>query len=294
MIQLKNVEFGYDKNRKLFNGVDLQLEPGHFYGLLGRNGAGKTTLLKIMTGLLFPQAGEALIDGEPAYKRTAQQLSDIYFLQEEIYVPHLKIKQYEEAFAPFYPNFSHEQFVEYLREMEMDNMLGFIDKFSHGQKKKVMIAFALATNVPLLIMDEPTNGLDIPTKSIFRKMMAAYADEQKTVLISTHQVRDLYSLIDAVSIIDNGRMILNAPCDVITEKLLFDKNDKITNKLKEDLKNEGKAEEFKEGKLFYSDETPGGILQVKENVNYLDSPMDLELLFNAAILNKNEFTEMFK
>ena len=278
MIQLKNVEFGYDKNRKLFNGVDLQLEPGHFYGLLGRNGAGKTTLLKIMTGLLFPQAGEALIDGEPAYKRTAHQLSDIYFLQEEIYVPHLKIKQYEEAFAPFYPNFSHEQFMYYLTEFEMDNMLGFIDKFSHGQKKKVMIAFALAANVPLLIMDEPTNGLDIPSKSIFRKFMAAYADEQKTVLISTHQVRDLHSLIDAVSIIDNGRMILNASGEVITDKLVFDTNDEKT----------------KEGKLYYSEETPRGIQQVKENVNHIDTPLDLELLFNAAVLNKQEFTEMFK
>ncbi len=247
MIQLKNVEFGYDKNRKLFNGVNWQLEPGHLYGLLGRNGAGKTTLLKIMTGLLFPQAGEALIDGEPAH-------------------------------APFYPNFSHEQFVEYLTEMEMDNMLGFIDKFSHGQKKKVMIAFALATNVPLLIMDEPTNGLDIPTKSIFRKIMAAYADEQKTVLISTHQVRDLHSLIDAVSIIDNGRMILNAPGDVITDKLLFDVDD----------------QKAQTGKLYYSEETPRGIYQVKENVNHVDSALDLELLFNATVQNKKEFTELFK
>lgn len=278
MIQLKNVEFGYDKNRKLFNGVNWQLEPGHLYGLLGRNGAGKTTLLKIMTGLLFPQAGEALIDGEPAHKRAAKQLSDIYFLQEEIYVPHLKIKQFEEAFAPFYPNFSHEQFVEYLTEMEMDNMLGFIDKFSHGQKKKVMIAFALATNVPLLIMDEPTNGLDIPTKSIFRKIMAAYADEQKTVLISTHQVRDLHSLIDAVSIIDNGRMILNAPGDVITDKLLFDVDD----------------QKAQTGKLYYSEETPRGVYQVKENVNHVDSALDLELLFNATVQNKKEFTELFK
>ena len=183
MIQLNNVQFGYAKDRLLFNGVTWHLEQGHLYGLLGRNGAGKTTLLKIMTGLLFPQAGEAFIDGEPAHKRTAKQLSDIYFLQEEIYVPHLKIKQFEAAFAPFYPNFSHEQFTEYLREFEMDNMPGFIDKFSHGQKKKVMIAFALATNVPLLIMDEPTNGLDIPSKSIFRKIMASYADEQKTVIL---------------------------------------------------------------------------------------------------------------
>ena len=278
MIQLENVQFGYDKNRQLFNGVNWQLEPGHLYGLLGRNGAGKTTLLKIMTGLLFPQAGEALIDGEPAHKRTVKQLSYIYFLQEEIYVPHLKINQYESAFAPFYPNFNHEQFMEYLAEMEMDNMPGFIDKFSHGQKKKVMIAFALATNVPLLIMDEPTNGLDIPSKSIFRKIMASYADEQKTVVISTHQVRDLHSLIDAVSILDNGRMILNAPADVITDKILFD----VDN------------QKSQEGKVFYTEETPRGIYQVKENLNNTESSLDLELLFNAAVLNKKEFTEMFQ
>ena len=278
MIQLENVQFGYDKNRQLFNGVNWQLEPGHLYGLLGRNGAGKTTLLKIMTGLLFPQAGEALIDGEPAHKRTVKQLSDIYFLQEEIYVPHLKINQYESAFAPFYPNFNHEQFMEYLAEMEMDNMPGFIDKFSHGQKKKVMIAFALATNVPLLIMDEPTNGLDIPSKSIFRKIMASYADEQKTVIISTHQVRDLHSLIDAVSILDNGRMILSASSDIITDKLLFD----IDN------------EKSQDGKVYYTEETPRGIYQVKENLNHVDSALDLELLFNAAVQNKKEFTELFQ
>jgi ABC-2 type transport system ATP-binding protein len=266
------------KTRPLFNGVTLHLEQGHLYGLLGRNGAGKSTLLKIMTGVLFPQSGEVLLDGQPSYKRTTKQLQDVYFLQEEIYVPHLKISQFEKAFAPFYPNFSHDQFIEYLREFEMDNMPGFIDKFSHGQKKKVMIAFALATNVPLLIMDEPTNGLDIPSKSIFRKIMASYADEQKTVLISTHQVRDLHSLIDAVSIIDNGRMILNAPADVITDKLLFD----IDN------------EKAQDGKVFYTEETPRGIYQVKENLNHVDSALDLELLFNAAVQNKKEFTELFQ
>ena len=278
MIQLDNVQFGYAKDRLLFNGVTWHLEQGHLYGLLGRNGAGKTTLLKIMTGLLFPQNGEAKLEGMPSCKRTAEQLQNVYFLQEEIYVPHLKIKQFEAAFAPFYPNFSHEQFVGYLKEMEMDNMPGYIDKFSHGQKKKVMIAFSLATNVPLLIMDEPTNGLDIPSKSIFRKIMASYADEQKTVIISTHQVRDLHSLIDAVSILDNGRMILNAPTDVITDKLLFDVND----------------EKSEDAKVFYTEETPRGIYQVKENPNRIESSLDLELLFNAAVLNKNEFTELFK
>ncbi len=278
MIQLENVQFGYVKGQPLFNGVDWHLESGHLYGLLGSNGAGKTTLLKIMTGLLFPQAGTALINGQPAYKRAAQQLNDIFFLQEEIYVPHLKISQYEAAFAPFYPFFSHEQFRAYLKEMELENMTGYIDKFSHGQKKKVMISFALATNAPMLIMDEPTNGLDIPSKSVFRKIMASYADEQKTVIISTHQVRDLHSLIDAVSILDNGRMILNGTADVVTDKLLFDMDNSKTP----------------DGKLYYSEESPRGTYQVKENVHHLYSEMDLEHLFNATMLHKEEFTELFK
>lgn len=278
MIQLENVKFGYVESRPLFNGVNWHLEQGHLYGLLGRNGAGKTTLLKIMSGLLFAQDGNVLVNGLPAQKRTADQLSNIYFLQEEIYVPHLKIDTFEKAFAPFYPNFNHQQFIDYLQELEMENISGYIDKFSHGQKKKVMIAFALATNVPLLIMDEPTNGLDIPSKSIFRRIMASYADEQKTVIISTHQVRDLHSLIDAVSILDNGKMILNSTADVITDKLLFD----IDN------------QKSQEGKIFYTEETPRGIYQVKENLNHIDSPLDLELLFNASVQNKEEFRELFQ
>ena len=279
MIQLDNVQFGYVKTRPLFNGVTLHLEQGHIYGLLGCNGAGKTTLLKIATGQLFPQEGTALIGGEPAYKRTAKQLSDVYFLQEEIYVPHLKIKQFEAAFAPFYPKFSHEQFMKYLTEFEMDNMLGFIDKFSHGQKKKVMIAFALATNVSLLIMDEPTNGLDIPSKSIFRKIMISNTGEKKTSIISTHQVRDLQSLIDAVSILDNGRMILSDHKDVITNKLFFG-NEVTSNKSDETV--------------FYTEMTPSGTKLVKENVEQKVSDIDLELLFNAAVQHKKDLTEMFK
>jgi ABC-2 type transport system ATP-binding protein len=279
MIQLDNVKFGYAKGNLLFNDVTWHLEQGHIYGLLGCNGAGKTTLLKIATGQLFPQEGTALIGGEPAYKRTAKQLSDVYFLQEEIYVPHLKIKQFEAAFAPFYPKFSHEQFMKYLTEFEMDNMLGFIDKFSHGQKKKVMIAFALATNVSLLIMDEPTNGLDIPSKSIFRKIMISNTGEKKTSIISTHQVRDLQSLIDAVSILDNGRMILSDHKDVITNKLFFG-NEVTSNKSDETV--------------FYTEMTPSGTKLVKENVEQKVSDIDLELLFNAAVQHKKDFTEMFK
>ena len=252
MIQLENIQFGYVKSRPLFKELSLTMEPGHIYGLLGKNGAGKTTLLKIMSGLRFPDGGSATIMGENASLRKAEVLQNLYFLQEE--------------------------FAEYLREFELDREFGYMDKLSHGQKKKVLIAFALATNTKVLIMDEPTNGLDIPSKSTFRKLMASAADESRLVIISTHQVRDLHSLIDMVAILDNGHMLLNASSFEITEKLLFD------------MDNMKSAE----GKIFYTEESPRGNYQVKENVNHIDSTLDLELLFNAAISKKNEISNLFK
>lgn len=278
MIQLQNIQFGYTKNRNIFDDVSLTMEAGHIYGLLGKNGAGKTTLLKIMSGLRFPTSGTATILNENAIWRKSEVLQDIYFLQEEMYVPHLKIEQFEKAFSPFYPNFNHEQFNEYLREFELDKEFGYLDKLSHGQKKKTLIAFALATNTKVLIMDEPTNGLDIPSKSTFRKLMASAADESRLVIISTHQVRDLHSLIDMVAILDNGRMVLNASTYEITEKLLFDVDNTKTT----------------EGAVLYTEESPRGAYQVKENVNHIDSNLDLELLFNAAMNNKNAIINLFK
>lgn len=278
MIQLQNIQFGYTKNRNIFDDVSLTMEAGHIYGLLGKNGAGKTTLLKIMSGLRFPTSGTATILNQNAVLRKAEILQDIYFLQEEMYVPHMKIESFVKAYSPFYPRFNHEQFNEYLREFELDKEFGYLDKLSHGQKKKTLIAFALATNTQILIMDEPTNGLDIPSKSTFRRLMASAADETRLVIISTHQVRDLHSLIDMVAILDNGRMVLNASTYEITEKLLFDVDNTKTT----------------EGTVLYTEESPRGAYQVKENVHHIDSNLDLELLFNAAMNNKNAIINLFK
>lgn len=278
MIQLQNIQFGYTKNRNIFDDVSLSMEAGHIYGLLGKNGAGKTTLLKIMSGLRFPTSGTATILNQNAVLRKAEILQDIYFLQEEMYVPHMKIESFVKAYSPFYPRFNHEQFNEYLREFELDKEFGYLDKLSHGQKKKTLIAFALATNTQILIMDEPTNGLDIPSKSTFRRLMASAADETRLVIISTHQVRDLHSLIDMVAILDNGRMVLNASTYEITEKLLFDVDNTKTT----------------EGAVLYTEESPRGAYQVKENVHHIDSNLDLELLFNAAMNNKNAIINLFK
>lgn len=277
MIQLKDVTFGYTKIAPVFKDLNLELAGGHIYGLLGKNGVGKTTLMKIIAGLRFAHSGTAEIFGEPSYKRSPEMLQDLYFVGEEMYAPALTIRQYVDTFAPFYPNFSREQMDAYLEQFELTNCTQRISAMSHGQKKKVIISFALATNVKVLLMDEPTNGLDIPSKSMFRKVMAMAADETRLFIISTHQVRDLHSLIDSIILLDGGEILIAEPNEVITDKLLF----KVVDST-EGMEN-----------LLYAEDTLRGIYTVSENVNHEECKLDIELLFNAAISNKKKIKELF-
>ena len=171
MLQINNISFGYNKKRgNLFSDFSLNLEAGNVYGLLGKNGAGKSTLIYLMTGLLTPQSGEALMDGVNVRERLPKTMSDLFLVPEEFDLPRLSIKQYVSINAPFYPNFSMEDMQRYLEIFEMSDYIDVnMHSMSMGQKKKVFMAFAFATNTRVLIMDEPTNGLDIPSKSQFRK-----------------------------------------------------------------------------------------------------------------------------
>lgn len=278
MITIKNLTFGYSKQKMLFKDLDLSLQEGHIYGLLGKNGTGKTTLLKIITGLCFPQGGEVTTMDYPAPLRQAGMLENLFFLTEEIFTPHLKIKDYVKANAPFYKHFNLEQFNEYLSLFDMDNQNDYLTKMSLGQKKKVMICFALACNTPVLIMDEPTNGLDIPSKSTFRKILAMAADEGKTIVISTHQVRDLHSLIDAVIILEQGKILLNADIDTIARQLLF--------KVNED-------NNINEADILYKEESLKGDVVVAINKEHQESKVDIELLFNAVMNHPQKINEIF-
>ena len=277
MIDLKNISFGYKKKEPLFSDLDLELSAGQVYGLLGKNGAGKTTLLKIMSGLLFAKNGEIKTLGfNPAY-RNVGMLQEIYFLAEEMYIPPLTINEYVKVYAPFYPKFSREQFENYLQQFEIESKTVKLQKLSHGQKKKVLICFGLAANTKILLLDEPTNGLDIPSKSVFRKVMASAVDESRLVVISTHQVRDLHSLIDAVVILDNGSILVNHSVEEITNKLVFKVIEQAAN----------------DESILYTEDNIRGALVVAENKKQEDSMLDIELLFNATIAQKEKIKELF-
>jgi ABC-2 type transport system ATP-binding protein len=255
----------------------LELSRGHIYGLLGKNGAGKTTLLKLISGLRFISNGSASVLNENPALRKPEMLQEIAFLPEELYTPSLKVKEFVKAYAPFYPNFNYDQLQEHLNVFEVSDQNERIDRMSFGQKKKVMSAFTLACNTKILIMDEPTNALDIPSKAIFRKLMAPIPTEDRIVIISTHQVRDLHSLIDAVIILDSGKIILNESAETITKKLAFE--------VIEDTENDAL--------ILYEEDNVRGKVVVRENTAQKETKMDIELLFNAVMLNKEKIQHIF-
>lgn len=210
MIQIKNIKFGYNRWHSVLDEFSLEFREGGVYGLLGKNGTGKSTLLYLMAGLLRPQKGSVLIDGVEPQERDPRLMQDLFLVPEEYDLPHVTLKEYVESLRPFYPRFSNEILERCLAGFDMNTDL-HLGSLSMGQKKKVYMCVALATNTRYLLMDEPTNGLDILSKSQFRKVIISGMTDEKTILISTHQVHDVEHLLDHVTIIDRNRVLLNQP-----------------------------------------------------------------------------------
>ena len=270
MIEIEHLNFSYSKQTKLFNDLNLSLQAGHIYGLLGKNGAGKSTLLKNIAGLVFPGSGQCRINGVNTSRRSVAVLEDLYYIAEEIYVPALTPTQFAKSTADFYPKFSITDFYSYLKVLDVDPQ-ALLTKMSYGQQKKAVIAFGLATNTNVLIMDEPTNGLDIPSKIQFRKLIASALNNERCIIISTHQVRDLDSLIDTILILDNHQIVVNSPVDDLIEKLVF-----------------GLYVDTDGLPVLYEEESIRGKHAILKNQTDKISKMDLELLFNGVTTGNQE------
>ncbi|MDB4920936.1 ATP-binding cassette domain-containing protein [Mucilaginibacter sp.] len=276
MIAIKRLNFGYRGKPLLFKDLSLFLQQGHIYGLLGKNGAGKSTLLKNIVGLAYPEKGSCLFNGINVSNRPVTVLEDVYFLAEELFVPSLTPEQFVKSTAGFYPKFSNADFYQYLKALDVDPA-SVMDKQSFGQQKKAMIAFGLATNTSLLIMDEPTNGLDIPSKVQFRKLIASVLTEDRCIVISTHQVRDLDSLIDTLLILHDREIVVNHSVEEITEKITFGVfND--TNGLE----------------VLYEEDGMRGKNAILKNTTGKFSKIDLELFFNAITSGNDSLIKTLK
>ncbi len=261
----------------MFDNLDLKLLPGNIYGLLGRNGAGKTTLLKLMAGLVFPRHGQSVVADYQSKNRVPACLENICFIPEEYHLPSVRIDRYISINAPFYSGFDYDKLEWLLREFQLQPGHK-LHQLSFGQKKKFLLAFGLSTSARLLLMDEPTNGLDIPSKSQFRRVITASVNEEQCVLISTHQVRDLENLIDPVIIIENGKIIFNRGVDEISSALVFETIPVIRENMRP----------------IYHEEQLGGYQAIMPNIHGRDSRLDIELLFNGVIANPEVINYAFK
>ena len=277
MIEIKNLSFSYGKKKQsVFNDFSLTLDKGSVYGLLGKNGTGKSTLLYLMTGLLRPQAGQVLYKGVDVSMRYPLTLQDMFLVPEEFALPSVSLKRYLKLNTPFYPNFSNELLNACLHDFDMNEDI-HLGELSMGQKKKAFMCFALATNTSLLVMDEPSNGLDIPSKSQFRKVIASGMTDEKAVIISTHQVRDIDSLLDHVVIIDGTRVLLNESVKTICEKLYFV---------------EQGMNESTDTALYVQPSVQGNSV-IFPNTENEETNLNLEVLFNAMLAEREKMQTMF-
>ena len=268
MITLKELSFSYSRKKEVLDRINLEVGSGHICGLLGKNGEGKTTLLNLLSGQIFPDQGSCLALEEIPSERNARFLQQIFLLPEEISMPEVTAIEYIKMYAPFYPTFRDDICKACVESFEI-NLSDRLSKMSQGQRKKVAITLALAAHTPLLLMDEPTNGLDIPSKATFRRLVASLIDDNQTVIISTHQVRDLESLIDTVLLLDQRQILLNKTLNEIGEKLYF-------------------GPLLPEEKALYSEPTPQGTIGVTAREDKEETAVSLELLFNAAITYPKE------
>lgn len=266
MIRVSDMSFAYGKGRQVFDHLSFDLHEGRIYGLLGLNGAGKTTLLNLMSGLLFPVSGSVSVNGMEAKERRVEMLSQLFYVTDGVLLPATWLWRFVDYYAPFYPNFSKDTLTDCLEAFGQDGDLK-LSELSLGQKQKFSISFALATQPKILLMDEPTNGLDIPSKSTFRKLLMQHMADDQLVVISTHQVHDVAQLLDEVVVMGEDGTLRDMTVTGTGEQYAFG------------------VEPSAEGAL-YAEPCAEGYRTIRHNETGGESKVDLELLFNALTQHK--------
>ncbi|MBP9999034.1 MAG: ATP-binding cassette domain-containing protein [Bacteroidales bacterium] len=274
MIKINNLSYNYGTLSVLEN-ISMELEGGKIYGLLGENGVGKTTLLTLLCGLKAPKKGSLEVDGIAPYSRNPELLSQQYYLADEVAPVNDKAIHWAKTTGMFWPLFDMAKFEAIMAEFENDPQKK-MNQMSAGQLKKTYISFALACNARYIYMDEPTNGLDIPSKAQFRSAIMKHTGDESTIIVSTHQVRDLENVIDPIIILDKKEVLVNASLEEISKKLYFDYGTTLNTQ------------------SLYTEQLPGGFIQVYPNMTGAESKVNIEALFNTAHKNKDIIRELFR
>ena len=292
MIEINNLSLGFVKSngihstrvnleavKPVLENLSLTIEPGHVYGLIGRNGAGKTSLMNCITGILtFKRKHQPIyLDGVKLNVNNPNDHAKLFYVTDTISSIHILADTFANTLACFYPNFSVES---YKANMEMFRMEGnvFLDELSLGEKKIVFLSYAFASGAPYIIMDEPTNGLDITSRKVFRKLIASYMTPDRAIVISTHHINEISSLLDHILILDNRHLVFDHSVMETCSVLSFIESDD------EDLRQQA----------LYSMKSAYGNRMILPNTGGTDSEIDYELLFEAVLENGKAINELFE
>ncbi len=277
MLSVNNLTFSYRPDAKpIIDDISLNILPGNVYGLLGRNGVGKTTLLQLIAGALTPKSGWVDLLGYNTRSRYPETMAELMVVPDRLQLPAVSIATYARISSPFYPRWSDADMARCLDTFGLDPGLR-LDRLSLGQQKKAFMSFAVACNTALLLMDEPTDGLDIPSKEAFRRLVAESMTDERAFIISTHQVRDLGQILDHILILEPGGIPLDASIPEITERLKF-----VTTDSRDML-----------ARALYARPTFSGFEMILPNTDGAETRVDLELLFSLAVERPDALRALF-
>ena len=207
MICIRNVSKAFDRTIAL-NGLDMNVKRGSAYGLVGANGAGKTTILRLLTGVLKPDGGEIMIEDEPVYENTGVKARMAFIPDDLAFFGRHTPKDLARLYSSLYDRWNFSMYQQIMGDFRLPGNIS-LSRFSKGMQKQTAFALTLAAVPDYLILDEPVDGLDpIAKKIVWHYIMYSVAGRQMTVLVSSHNLRELEGICDSVGIIDCGRMVL--------------------------------------------------------------------------------------
>ena len=208
MIEVRNV-FKHFEGRAALDGLSLTVPDGSIYGLVGPNGAGKSTLIRHITGILRPDEGSILVDGEEVYENQAIKSEIAYISDDFFYFLPADVEEMMKFYKGLYQTFDEEVFNSLQQYFSNIDMKSNIRRLSKGMQKQVAFWLTISCNPRLLVLDEPVDGLDpVMRKQIWSLLVSRVAESGMTVLVSSHNLRELEDVCDTVGIINKGKMIL--------------------------------------------------------------------------------------
>ena len=212
MVQIENLSKEFDGYQALKQ-LNLNIKKGSIYGLVGVNGSGKTTAIKHLSGVYRQDSGNVTIDGEPVYDNAKLKARVGYIPDDLYFFPQYNLKGLRKFYSNMYANWNNQRYYYLRAELGLDDRRR-VARFSKGMQKQAAFIFAMSIMPDVLILDEPIDGLDpIVRRQVFQEIINDVAERQMTVLVSSHNLKEMDGVCDAIGIIKNGKMVIERDLD---------------------------------------------------------------------------------